>query len=106
MKSAEESLRATRRWSRFSFGCNLVAVLSALAEFYSGYNWIVLVVDLFVLSGLAFFFKAAYESLQLRTWQGVVAFLPALILQVALLVTVGLVFWFFWSKITPSPSPS
>jgi hypothetical protein len=68
------------------------------AWYYSQFLWIFLLVDVFVLAGLAFFFKALYDCLRARTWGALAAFLPALVLQLAILSTVGLAVWYFWNK--------
>ncbi len=100
----EESLKNTRRWSRFSVCSNLATLLLAVVEYCSGYAWIVLAVDVLVLAGLAFFFKAFYECVRARTREALVKFLPALVVQLVILAMVGVAVWLLLGKTVATPS--
>ena len=104
MKRIEDTSERTRVWSQRSFWCNLAAILTVVAQYYTQWVWILLLVDVLVLAGLAFFFKACYECVRAGTWNAFAAFMPALLLQIAILATVGLAFWVFWS--TPDSAHS
>lgn len=98
MRSIEDSSQGTRRWSQISFACNLVAILLVGLQYVMQFMWIVLLVDVFVIAGLAFLLKALYEYFCVKTWNAFVSVTPALVLQIVISAAVGLVFWYFWNK--------
>jgi hypothetical protein len=98
MKPIEDSSRKTRQWSQYSLWCNLAAVLIVVTQYYTQWVWLILLVDVLVLAGLGFFFKACYECVRAKTWRAFAAFMPALVFQIAILASVGLAFWYYWSK--------
>jgi len=109
MKPVEESSKGTRKWSRWSLWSNLAAILAAAmvvaaGGYYPQLYWFFLFVDVFVLAGLAFFFKALYDCVRAKTWGAFAAFLPALVLQLSILAIVGLMVWYFWNRPEPTHS--
>jgi len=98
MKPSPDSSKGPRKWSRWSLWSNLAAIVIVGAQYYTQIIWIIFLADVLVLAGLAFFFKALYDCVRARTWGALAAFLPAMVLQIAILVTVGVAVWYFWSK--------
>src|SRR4051812_7772248 len=96
MKQIEESSKTTLKWSLRSFWSNLAAAVVALLAVYINV-WIFLLVDVLVLAGLAFFFKALYDCVRAKTWNAFIVFTPALVVQIVMLVVIGVAFWSFWT---------
>lgn len=91
----EQPSKNTRKWSLYSFACNLLAAAVAACAYSMKSVWSILLVDLFVLVGLALFFKACFEFFQLRTWDAFLALLPALVMELVVFIALALVCWFF-----------
>lgn len=97
MRPIEDISQSARRWSRFSLACNGAALVLAGLLYVTHFIWIVLIVDVFILAGLAFFLRAFYHFLRAGR-EALGSFLPALLLQLVLLIAVGTAFWIFWNK--------